>query len=136
MALTLTRPTPALTSTQPPASGTPRDWSVGVGATALLAAAVMHAAAIAAHSEHRPAGKLALKLKGAGPILQRFGIPANVLNVGSLLGVLLGKGKKPDAEPAPAGGADAGPIRLTLTLEGGKAMAGPLPLPVELRPLY
>ena len=118
-------------------------WRAAGGALTLSASTFGNSVAMVEASgplsldgEHRPAGKLALKLKGAGPILQRVGIPANLLNAGNLLGALLGRGKKPDAELAPPGGADAGAIKLTLTLEAGRAMAGPLPLPVELRPLY
>ena len=81
--------------------------------------------------ERRLAGKLALSLTGGAPILQRFGVPAAMLNPGALLGALLGKAKKP-TEPA----AEAGAIVLDLKLQDGKALAGPLPLPVELRALY
>lgn len=81
-------------------------------------------------AEHRAAGKLALKLQGANALLQRFGVPANMLNVGNLLGGLLGKPKKPEPEP------EAGSIRLPLTLQGGKVQVGPLALPLVLQPLY
>ena len=87
---------------------------------------------LALDAEHRPAGKLAVRLVGAGPILQRFGVPAAVLNPGGLLGALLGKNKKPEpeADSDPAG------LRLSVTLQGGKVLAGPVPLPVELKALY
>ena len=87
---------------------------------------------LALDEEHRPAGKLAVRLVGAGPILQRFGVPAAVLNPGGLLGALLGKNKKPEPETE----SDPAGLRLNVTLQGGKVHAGPVPLPVELKALY
>lgn len=83
-------------------------------------------------AEHRLSGKLALKLKGADAVLQRFGIPVAALNPGKLLGSLFGKGKKPDAE---ADGT-AATISLPVALHNGKVMIGPLALPLVLQPLY
>ena len=82
--------------------------------------------------EHRLTGKLALKLRGADAVLARFGVSGSLLNPGNLLGSLFGKVKK----PAPDGDSGAGGIRLPLTLQGGKVLVGPLPLPFVLQPLY
>ena len=91
---------------------------------------------LALDEEHRPAGKLALRLRGGGVLLQRFGVSANLLNAGGLIGALLGKTKKPDADTGTAADAQGGLIALPLTLQGGKLQVGPFPLPTELRPLY
>jgi len=81
---------------------------------------------------HRPAGRIDLQLTGMGPLLQRFGLSPGNAAVGGLLGGLLaGKGPQAPAQ----GGAD-GVLRLPLELNQGRAMIGPMRLPVVLSPLY
>ena len=84
---------------------------------------------------HRLEGKLALKIRGAEALLQRFGLSAKMLNVGSTLGALLGGKPKPAGDEAGDGNLGKS-LSLPLTLRDGKVSAGPFPLPVELLPLY
>jgi len=80
-------------------------------------------------SAHRLAGRMEFELTGLGPLLQKLGVPAGNVAIGGLLGGLLG-GKG----PAPGGG--KGALRLPLELNQGRAMIGPVRLPVVLNPLY
>ena len=81
---------------------------------------------------HRLAGRIELQMTGLGPLLQRFGVSPGNAAIGGLLGGLLG-GRAPSA-PAQANG--KGALRLPLDLNQGRAMIGPMRLPVVLNPLY
>ena len=83
-------------------------------------------------SAHRLAGRIELQMTGLGPLLQRFGVSPGNAAIGGLLGGLLG-GRAPSA-PAQANG--KGALRLPLDLNQGRAMIGPMRLPVVLNPLY
>jgi hypothetical protein len=78
---------------------------------------------------HRPAGRLNLAAKGAGPILTQFGVPAGVARAQNLIGALLGK-------PAAATAEGADTLALPLILAKGQVFLGPIRLPVALAPLY
>ncbi len=83
-------------------------------------------------SAHRLAGRVELQLTGLGPLLQRFGVSPGNAAIGGLLGGLLG-GRAPSA---PAQTNARGTLRLPLDLNQGRAMIGPMRLPVVLNPLY
>ena len=83
-------------------------------------------------SAHRLAGRVELDLTGLGPLLQRLGVPAGNAAIGGLLGGLLGGKGAPSAPQGVAKGA----LRLPVTLNQGRAMIGPMRLPVILNPLY
>ena len=84
---------------------------------------------------HRLEGRLALKVQGADALLQRFGLSSRMLEVGSTLGALF-SGKPKPAEDAAIDAKSANSLSLALTFRDGKVGAGPLPLPLELLPLY
>ena len=81
---------------------------------------------------HRLAGRMQLQLTGLGPLLQRFGVAPGNAAIGGLLGGLLG-GRTPSAQAQDSG---KGALRLPLDLNQGRAMIGPMRLPVVLNPLY
>ena len=73
---------------------------------------------------HRPRGNIDIAADGLSPILDKFGIPASVLAIGSLLS----GGPKNDGRPTGA--------RLSLSLRDGRASIGPIRLPIVIAPLY
>jgi hypothetical protein len=73
---------------------------------------------------HRPRGNIDIAADGLSPLLDRFGVPASVLAIGSLLS----GGNKNDGRPNGA--------RLSLSLRDGRASLGPIRLPVAIAPLY
>lgn len=73
---------------------------------------------------HRPRGNVDIAADGLAPLLDRFGVPASVLAIGSLLS----GGNKNDGRPNGA--------RLSLSLRDGRASLGPIRLPVAIAPLY
>jgi hypothetical protein len=77
---------------------------------------------------HRPAGRLTLAAKGAGPLLTRLGVPAFAAQAQNILGALLGK---PAAKPQ-----DPDSLVLPLVLAKGQVFLGPLRLPANIGPLY
>jgi hypothetical protein len=81
--------------------------------------------ALALDEAHRPAGRLTVAARGAGPLLARLGVPTQAQNI---LGALLGK---PSTRPE-----DADAIVLPLVLAKGQVALGPLRLPATLGPLY
>jgi len=85
--------------------------------------------ALVVDETHRPAGRLNLAAKGAGPILTQLGIPAGLTQAQNLIGALLGK-------PAAAKPEGADTLALPLILAKGQVFLGPLRLPVALAPLY
>ncbi len=81
---------------------------------------------------HRLAGRVEFELTGLGPLLQKLGVPAGNVAIGGLLGGMLG-GKGPAGQNQSGG---RGVLRLPLDLNQGRAMIGPIRLPVVLNPLY
>ena len=83
-------------------------------------------------SAHRLAGRIELQMTGLGPLLQRFGVAPGNAAIGGLLGGLLGGKGLPGQNQTNGKGA----LRLPLDLNQGRAMIGPMRLPVVLNPLY
>ena len=83
-------------------------------------------------SAHRLAGRIELQMTGLGPLLQRFGVAPGNAAIGGLLGGLLGGRGLPGQNQTNGKGA----LRLPLDLNQGRAMIGPMRLPVVLSPLY
>lgn len=84
-------------------------------------------------AEHRPAGAFDISVTGLDKALAMFGLGGGRADLGGLIGSLLGKPKAPETEgqsPAPPK-----PVTMTLRLDKGRAMLGPIPLG-PLRPLY
>ena len=77
---------------------------------------------------HRLAGRVELQMTGLGPLLQRFGVSPGNAAIGGLLGGLLGGRQNQSGAK--------GALRLPLDLNQGRAMIGPMRLPVVLNPLY
>jgi hypothetical protein len=78
--------------------------------------------------EHRPQGQLEADVEGLEPLLAHFGLPAAALNVGNVLQTILG-GKS-------AHQGEAKPLHMRITFDKGRALIGPLPIPLALPPLY
>jgi hypothetical protein len=76
---------------------------------------------------HRPDGRIDLTASGLAPILQRYGIAPQVLDIGGLIGGLL-------TGRAPAPG--TGQLRLALTFDHGQLGLGPIRGLALLPPLY
>ena len=76
--------------------------------------------AVVLDETHRPAGRLTLVAKGAGPILVQLGVPAGVAQAQNLIGALLGK-------PAAAKAEGADTLTLPLILAKGQVFLGPHP---------
>ena len=83
-------------------------------------------------SAHRLAGRVELQLTGLGPLLQRFGVSPGNAAIGGLLGGLLGGRGQAGQNQGGAKGA----LHLPLDLNQGRAMIGPMRLPLVLNPLY
>ena len=83
-------------------------------------------------SAHRLAGRIELQMTGLGPLLQRFGVSPGNAAIGGLLGGLLGGRGLPGQNQSGAKGA----LRVPLDLNQGRAMIGPMRLPLVLNPLY
>ena len=81
---------------------------------------------------HRLAGRVELQMTGLGPLLQRFGVSPGNAAIGGLLGGLLGGRGLSGQNQSGVKGA----LRLPLDLNQGRAMIGPMRLPVVLNPLY
>jgi len=81
---------------------------------------------------HRLAGRVELQMTGLGPLLQRFGVSPGNAAIGGRLGGLLGGRGQSGQNQSGAKGA----LRLPLDLNQGRAMIGPMRLPVVLNPLY
>ena len=77
---------------------------------------------------HRLAGRLNIQASGAGPVMARLGLPAQIGQVQGILGALFG------APPKTNSGSDT--LALTVTLAQGRISLGPLRLPWALTPLY
>ncbi len=110
-------------------------WRAAGGALQLSSLTVskgaFHGAAtgeLALDDAHRATGRLDTTLSGFEPIAARYGIPLAGVQLGGLLSTLLGGGKAPPAE--------AGSVRLPLTLAGGAVVVGPFRTGVRLDPLY
>ena len=91
---------------------------------------------LALDEAHRPAGRLNVAAKGAGPILARMGVPVSAAQAQNLISALLGKAQgnpqaKPQAQPE---GGDS--LALPLILDKGRIYLGPLRLPATMAPLY
>jgi len=71
---------------------------------------------------HRPRGRFQIDATGLTDLMDKLGIPSSLLALGSLIG----------------GGAPSRPgaTRLSINLENGRALIGPVRLPFELPPLY
>jgi hypothetical protein len=78
--------------------------------------------------EHRPQGQLEADVEGLEPLFARFGLPAAALNVGNVLQTILG------GKPARQG--EAKPLHVRITFDRGRALIGPLPIPLTLPSLY
>jgi hypothetical protein len=76
---------------------------------------------------HRLDGRLDLTASGLAPVLQRYGIAPQILDIGGLIGGLLG-----GRAPAPR----TGQIRLPLTFDRGQLGLGPVRGLALLPPLY
>jgi hypothetical protein len=84
---------------------------------------------LALDDAHRPAGRLNLTARGAGPLLAQLGVPAGLAQARNVIGALLGK-------PAADKSADSDSLSAPLLLDKGRVFLGPLRLPAALDPLY
>jgi hypothetical protein len=94
--------------------------------------------ALVLDESHRPAGRLNLAAKGAGPILSRLGLPPGLAQAQILLGALFGRAGAARTEPT---GQDSKPpddaaLKIPLILAKGQISLGPVRLPFALAPLY
>jgi hypothetical protein len=76
---------------------------------------------------HRLDGRLDLTASGLSPVLKRYGIAPQVLDIGNLIGGFL-----TGRAPAPSGGQ----IRVALTFDRGRVGLGPVQGLALLPPLY
>ena len=75
-------------------------------------------------------GNITIDAANVTSIAEKFGIPASAFAIGDLLsGFLSGQRKETSSAPTK-------PTRISIRMENGRALLGPVPLPVVLLPLY
>lgn len=92
------------------------------------------AGALTLDESHRPAGRLNLEAKGAGPLLSRLGLPPGLAQAQVLIGALFGRSG--EAKTPEAKAKDDSTLKLPLILAKGQVSLGPVRLPFALAPLY
>jgi hypothetical protein len=95
--------------------------------------------ALVLDESHRPAGRLNLAAKGAGPILTRLGLPPGLAQAQILLGALFGRAGATKIEQGTGQDSkapDEATLKLPLILAKGQVSLGPVRLPFALAPLY
>jgi hypothetical protein len=81
---------------------------------------------LAIDAGHFPSGQLETRVHGAEQLLARFGFGGNAMQIGGLLGSILGGGAQKEGRAAPG-------LKLTLRLSGGRAHFGPFAWPLKPR---